>query len=149
MKKVKLMATIICVVFAFLIYLIFSNMLTGSEDIQVEEPEAQTESYTEDENDSVLMSLPQNVQESYADYEANHWEFKSDKTEGTHDGSNFKNKEGVLRHEDDNGNQVHYREYDVNNKEQGRGRDAERFVTGSDGSVYYTNDHYESFVRIK
>ena len=29
------------------------------------------------------------------------------------------------------------------------GRDAERFVRGSDGSVYYTIDHYVTFTKIK
>ncbi|WP_445322230.1 ribonuclease domain-containing protein [Paenibacillus sp. FSL M7-1046] len=28
-------------------------------------------------------------------------------------------------------------------------RGAERLVTGDDGTVYYTNDHYKAFVKIK
>ncbi|ECB9834724.1 hypothetical protein FL863_06510 [Listeria monocytogenes] len=32
----------------------------------------------------------------------------------------------------------------------GRGsRDAERFVRGSDGSLYYTKDHYKSVVKVE
>jgi len=51
--------------------------------------------------------------------------------------------------EDGSGNNIEYREHDVNNKQSGQGRDAERFVTGSDGSIYYTNDHYGTFIKIK
>lgn len=29
------------------------------------------------------------------------------------------------------------------------GKDVERFVFGSNGVVYYTNNHYETFFRIK
>ena len=32
---------------------------------------------------------------------------------------------------------------------RGQSRDAERIITGSDGSAYYTADHYVSFVVIR
>lgn len=38
-------------------------------------------------------------------------------------------------------------EFDVNNK-VGIHRDAQRFVVGSDGKVYFSNDHYLTFVEI-
>ena len=38
---------------------------------------------------------------------------------------------------------------DVNPKKNGQGRDAERIVTGNDGSAWYTLDHYDTFVRIR
>ena len=41
-----------------------------------------------------------------------------------------------------------YHEYDVNNKILGQPRDKERFVRGSKGRIYYTNDHYISFVEV-
>lgn len=44
---------------------------------------------------------------------------------------------------------ITYREYDVNPKVKGVPRDSERIVIGSDGSVWYTNDHYKTFVSIK
>jgi len=59
--------------------------------------------------------------------------------------SDKKVKNGKLN----NGKNIKYREHDVNNKQPGKGRDAERFVTGSDGSVYYTNDHYGTFIKLK
>jgi guanyl-specific ribonuclease Sa len=47
------------------------------------------------------------------------------------------------------GNGVTYREWDVNPKVRGVDRGGERLVTGSDGSAWYTNDHYQSFFRIR
>ena len=98
---------------------------------------------------SVLDSMPEHVKESFANYESNNWRSKSDKTKGTHDDGEFQNRDGDLPKEDSGGNKIEYREHDVNNKKEGQGRDAERFVSGSDGSVYYTDDHYETFTRLK
>lgn len=42
-----------------------------------------------------------------------------------------------------------YREYDVNPKRQGRGRDAERLVIEQrTGKAYYTGDHYRTFAPL-
>lgn len=42
-----------------------------------------------------------------------------------------------------------YREYDVNPKIRGRGRDAERLVIEQrTGKAYYTGDHYRTFVPL-
>jgi ribonuclease T1 len=50
---------------------------------------------------------------------------------------------------DANGKAITYREWDVNPKERGVNRGAERLVTGSDGSAYYTDDHYRTFERVR
>lgn len=42
-----------------------------------------------------------------------------------------------------------YREYDINPKTKGVNRGEERIVIGSDGSVWYTKDHYKSFIRME
>lgn len=55
----------------------------------------------------------------------------------------------VLPRFDDRGRPIRYREWDVNRQVPGRNRGAERIVTGSDGRVYYTKDHYATFVRIR
>ncbi len=55
----------------------------------------------------------------------------------------------VLPRVDDRGRPIRYREWDVNRRVPGRNRGAERIVTGSDGRVYYTNDHYNTFRRIR
>lgn len=60
------------------------------------------------------------------------------------DGAVFENREGLLPSQDVG----YYREYTVPTPgEDDRG--ARRLVTGGDGEVFYTADHYESFVRIR
>lgn len=44
---------------------------------------------------------------------------------------------------------VIYKEYDINPFKQGQNRGKERIVIGDDGSVWYTNDHYTTFIKIK
>jgi ribonuclease T1 len=60
----------------------------------------------------------------------------------------FGNYDGLLPSYDSEGNPITYREYDVNPYQQGVNRGVERIVVGSDGSAYYTNDHYATFVPI-
>ncbi|MBD3779994.1 MAG: ribonuclease, partial [Micrococcales bacterium] len=45
------------------------------------------------------------------------------------------------------GDPITYREWDINPNVKGVDRGPERIVTGSDGSAYYTNDHYGSFTQ--
>jgi ribonuclease T1 len=60
----------------------------------------------------------------------------------------FENREGKLPKTDKDGKPIDYKEWDVNPQKAGQPRDAERIVTGSDGSAYYTNDHYGNFQYI-
>jgi guanyl-specific ribonuclease Sa len=46
------------------------------------------------------------------------------------------------------GSSIRYQEWDVHPWTRGVNRGAERLITGSDGSAYYTADHYRTFVRI-
>ena len=150
-KNLKMIAGIIIVLLLYY-FLSSSGLFSNSKEADIDPPTAgETQSAPEqsDESSDILASLPQNVQDSFADYEANSWEFKTDKTKGTKDGSHFQNREGNLREKDEDGNEISYREYDVNNKKEGHGRDAQRFITGDDGSVYYTGDHYDTFTRIR
>jgi guanyl-specific ribonuclease Sa len=55
----------------------------------------------------------------------------------------------VLPTVDASGNPIAYTEYDTNRFVPGINRGAERVVVGADGSAYYTNDHYSTFVRIR
>ncbi len=57
--------------------------------------------------------------------------------------------EVVLPRVDADGNPIDYREWDVNLKRPGVNRGPERLVTGSDGSAYYSADHYQTFVAIR
>jgi guanyl-specific ribonuclease Sa len=44
---------------------------------------------------------------------------------------------------------IEYREWDVNPNIEGENRGAERLVTGSDGSAYFTHDHYRTFKKVR
>jgi len=59
------------------------------------------------------------------------------------DGATFGNREGLLPDEPAD----YYREYTVPGPDEDD-RGPRRLVTGRQGEVYYTADHYDSFVRV-
>jgi guanyl-specific ribonuclease Sa len=97
-----------------------------------------------------IEDLLDNVKNSYNGYLNNGWQgnYKG-QTPGTNAGRRFDNDLGDLPEVNSSGDAITYREFDVNNRIAGTGRDGERFVVGSDGSIYYTNDHYASFTKIR
>lgn len=68
---------------------------------------------------------------------------------GTQGGRTFRNNERRLPATGADGRRLTFQEWDVNPKERGRGRDAERIITANDGSAWYTLDHYRTFVLIR
>jgi guanyl-specific ribonuclease Sa len=97
-----------------------------------------------------IDSLPQNAKNMLDKYNSSGWKGSvPGQTPGTAAGSKYLNRDRKLPMTDSEGNAITYREFDVNNKLTNAPRDAERFVIGSDGSVYYTNDHYKNFIKIK
>jgi ribonuclease T1 len=60
------------------------------------------------------------------------------------DGVVFQNREGILPEE----RSGYYHEYTVRTPGS-PDRGARRIVTGADGALYYTGDHYDSFQRIR
>jgi len=68
---------------------------------------------------------------------------------GHEGGREFRNAEQRLPRRNARAEAIKYQEWDVNAKVPGRSRDAERLVTGSDGSAYYTADHYRTFTKIR
>ena len=68
----------------------------------------------------------------------------------SHAGGKYRNdgsaNSAILPTKNKNG-EITYKEFDIN--QTTTGRDSYRFIKGSDGSVYYTNDHYKTFTRIK
>jgi guanyl-specific ribonuclease Sa len=68
---------------------------------------------------------------------------------GYEGGRTFGNFENRLRQTDGRGQRIRYREWDVHPRRPGVNRGAERLVTGSEGSAYYTDDHYRSFTKIR
>ncbi len=69
--------------------------------------------------------------------------------EGYEGGRDFHNAERRLPTRDADGRPTTYHEWDVNPKVPGVNRGPERLVTGSDGSAFYTPDHYRTFIRIR
>jgi guanyl-specific ribonuclease Sa len=97
-----------------------------------------------------LTSLPKDAQTMYKKYVENGWRGSvSGQTPGTAAGSKYKNRDGKLPTSDNSGKPITYKEFDINNKLPNQNRDSQRFVRGSDGSVYYTDDHYTTFTKIK
>ncbi|MBF0786851.1 MULTISPECIES: ribonuclease domain-containing protein [unclassified Streptococcus] len=98
-----------------------------------------------------IDELPQNVQEAYKGYDGVDWKgnYKGQST-GTRAGKRFDNDDLYLPELDSSGNKITYKEYDVNNYIPGStGRDSQRLVRGSDGSVYYTWNHYDNFIKVE
>jgi ribonuclease T1 len=69
--------------------------------------------------------------------------------EGYEGGRNFGNFEKRLPQRDDKGRQIRYREWDVNPLKRGVNRGAQRLITGSNDTAYYTDDHYKTFKKIR
>ena len=91
---------------------------------------------------------PTRVLATLVEIDAGRWP-DSANAPGTKGGITFRNSEGRLPAVGAGGGRVVYQEWDVNAKKNGQGRDAERIVTGNDGSAWYTFDHYDTFVRIR
>ncbi|MFD4366233.1 ribonuclease domain-containing protein [Rhodococcus sp. NPDC058521] len=92
--------------------------------------------------------IPARVAATLAEIDAGAWP-ESANAPGTKGGATFRNNEGHLPEVTSDGTKIRYREWDVNPKQPGRGRDAERIVTGDDRSAWFTVDHYDSFTRIR
>jgi RHS repeat-associated protein len=94
-------------------------------------------------------NIPQNAQDTLDHIESHN----GSPLPGYKGGRPFQNdgRDGgqILPKTDTNGNPITYREYDVNPHTKGVDRGLERIVRGSDGSAYYTVDHYLSFTKIK
>ncbi|MCH5641601.1 ribonuclease domain-containing protein [Gordonia sp. ABSL49_1] len=97
---------------------------------------------------STSSRVPARVRQTLALIDSGDWP-EAANAPGTHGGDVFRNNEGKLPRTNPGGTRITYREWDVNPKKRGQSRDAERIITGSDGSAYYTADHYVSFVVIR
>jgi ribonuclease T1 len=76
-------------------------------------------------------------------------EKKGEAPDGYVGGRTFQNREHRLEEKDPKGRAIRYREWDVYPKIDGKNRGAERLITGSDQSAWYTRDHYRTFVEVK
>lgn len=98
--------------------------------------------------DAVNPDIPAHVRRTLMLIDDGSWPAAAD-APGTRGGDTFRNAERRLPRTAADGSAIRYREWDVNPKLPGRNRDAERIVTGDDGSAWYTDDHYRSFVSIR
>ncbi|WP_338066600.1 ribonuclease domain-containing protein [Mycobacterium triplex] len=96
--------------------------------------------------------MPTNVRDTLEQIDAGKWP-GSAKAPGTKGGSPFRNappgKPPPLPTNDSSGEPITYTEWDVNPRDPDRKRDDERIVTGTDGSAWYTDDHYGTFRRLR
>lgn len=89
-------------------------------------------------------SIPAYVRGTY-----NYIKQHSDAPPGYYGGKLFQNREKRLPIKQKNGLIINYREWDVHPRRDGIDRGAERIVTGSDGTGWYTQDHYNTFILIE
>ncbi|MFE3545096.1 ribonuclease domain-containing protein [Nocardia sp. NPDC059177] len=95
-----------------------------------------------------VAGVPDRAYATLVEIDAGRWPGSAN-APGTKGGEQWMNRGTKLPRKDSAGNPVKYQEWDVNPKQRNRGRDAERIVTGSDGSAWYTGDHYETFTRMR
>ena len=98
--------------------------------------------------------LPDEAQEYYKRYVNDNWETTSKELEGrTQAGEDFNNNpkkgETKLPEQTSDGSKITYKEFDAETTPSGKGRGKKRFVHGSDGSTYYTDDHYKTFRKVQ
>ncbi|WP_372435298.1 ribonuclease domain-containing protein [Tomitella cavernea] len=95
-----------------------------------------------------VPGVPEAAWRTLALIDAGDWPEAAD-APGTRGGQRFGNREKRLPGSDADGDRIRYREWDVNPRKPGQGRDAERIVTGDEGSAWYTGDHYSTFTRMR
>jgi guanyl-specific ribonuclease Sa len=117
-----------------------------NEDNLHKSREVEPEGKTNSENDfsNANTAIPDKVWQVLSQIEET-----GEAPDGYVGGRKFKNLEGLLPKADKYNKKINYREWDVNPKVNGKNRGKERLVTGDDKSAYFTNDHYESFIKIK
>ncbi|MBL1075031.1 ribonuclease [Nocardia sp. 2] len=92
--------------------------------------------------------VPDRAYATLTEIDAGRWP-DSANAPGTQGGETWNNRERRLPATDSAGQRITYQEWDVNPKKRGQTRDAERIVTGSDGTAWYTGDHYKTFTRMR
>ncbi|MFZ2509961.1 MAG: ribonuclease domain-containing protein [Gordonia sp. (in: high G+C Gram-positive bacteria)] len=97
---------------------------------------------------ATAAAVPERVAVTLALIDAHQWPDAAH-APGTQGGRQFGNREGLLPPTGASGERLRFQEWDVNPKQRGKGRDAERIITAQDGSAWYTLDHYRSVVQIR
>jgi guanyl-specific ribonuclease Sa len=92
--------------------------------------------------------IPQSAQDTLKQIDQGKWP-QSANAPGTKGGRPYMNGDEHLPPTDGSGKPITYQEWDVNPKVPGQDRGNERIVTGSDGSAWYSPDHYQTFQRLR
>ena len=90
-----------------------------------------------------VNKIPQYVEDTISQIKNN----KGNPPDGFKGGKVYKNE--PLNGEELLPDGITYKEYDVHPYQKGVPRGMERIVIGEDGSIWYTQDHYQTFIRIK
>lgn len=106
-------------------------------------PSSPKSSISKNQGASSKANIPDYVYEVYH-YVIQHGEAP----EGYVGGREFKNREKKLPNQDEQLHAIRYQEWDVKPKIKGRNRGAERLITGSNSSAYYTRNHYKTFINL-
>ena len=131
-----------------------------TQNIYVDKAESDRKEDFSESKESVNTKTEESTTEEYSDVDKGevpakvlkvlkYIEENGEAPEGYVGGRKFKNLEQLLPKIDKNNKRINYREWDVNPKIEGKNRGKERLVTGDDESAYFTNDHYQSFKKIK
>lgn len=98
--------------------------------------------------------IPKNVRDTLEQIDAGKWPGAAN-APGTKGGGKFDNdppepgQPRPLPTTEPSGKPIIYSEWDANPRDPELKRDEERIITGTDGSAWYTTDHYHTFHRIR
>jgi ribonuclease T1 len=128
---------------AFFLLISCGNNLNNNEHKNARSGENKSNNSKENTDYQSNTSIPKKVYDVLKYVRAN-----GKAMQGYVGGRTFQNREKRLSLTDEKGRKIRYQEWDVNPKEQGRNRGAERLIT-SDTKAFYTNDHYKTFQEVE
>ncbi len=128
---------------AFFLLISCANNSQQNENNNVRSAETKKNNSKENTDYQRNTSIPKKVYEVLNYVRAN-----DEAMQGYVGGRTFQNREKRLSITDESGKKIRYQEWDVNPKERGRNRGAERLIT-SDTKAFYTSDHYKTFQEIR
>lgn len=145
-NRSKLWSVLLITVALVIAFFIFNgpDVFNSSIDIHDENKIQATSMGTPSPEINTTDGIPAYVLTTY-DFIKKH----GDAPHGYYGGRAFQNREKRLPLRGKNGAQVQYREWDVHPRRDGVDRGAERLVTGSDGTAWYTADHYRTFIIVE
>ncbi|MFJ5546487.1 ribonuclease domain-containing protein [Streptomyces sp. NPDC093225] len=143
MKIVKRLSAVLAVTGVAL-----ASAATAHAEVTVKaSPMARSAVHTLHMERGVRTAVPDQAWQTLALIDAGQW--PPNDGSGTRGGDVWPNRDGVLPVADSEGNPIQYRQWDVNRRTPGQNRDAQRIVTGDDGSAWYAADLFGTFERMR